>query len=286
MNKLNSKSSSIPAPALGSKKQPSWLRRLDESANQPDGIRFKKVLVLGKAGTGKTTFAGSFPNWLFLDFDKNMRVLSASHPDRIYTHRIPFERGDDVATMIHDVFQSYVEKTGPFAPGEVFSDVETFVVDSVHKMSEWMLYYIVRDVLRKNPAKDKPGFDGYGLIKSTWSELVEQMKDLPAHVVALSGVKTYEKENEGTVEIQPMIDGSYKDVIAHEFGEVYYFERSREGFGEKAVVEYRGYSNIYKKVEMLKTTTPGLPYMFKNPSFTGLYAPLAPLTPTEGGGKQ
>ena len=218
----------------GTKAQPAWMTRIEEIASRPDGLGYKKVLVLGKAGTGKTTFAGSFPNWLFLDFDKNMRVLSDDYPTRVNTHRIPFERGDDVVGMITDILQSSREKTGPFAPEGLFADVNTFVVDSIHKMSDWMLFYIVRDVLRKNPLKDKPGYDGYALIKNVWSQLIEQFKDIPAHVVCLSGVRTNEKEDENTTEVQVMIDGSYKDMIAHEFGEVYYFERALKGFGEKA----------------------------------------------------
>jgi hypothetical protein len=247
---------------------------MEESMAHPDGLMFKKVLVMGKAGSGKTTLAGSFPNWLFLDFDKNMRVLEGVpgvDKDRIASHRIPFSRGDDVVSMLKDILMCAKDKSGPFAPDGVFADVETVVVDSLHKMSDWMLFYIVKEVLKKNPLKDKPGFDGYALIKNVWSDVVELLKDIPMHVVCLSGVRTFEKEDEGTVEMQPMIDGSYKDMIAHEFGEVYYLERAMKGFGQNAVVEYRGYSNIYKNLSMLKTTTPGLPLSFLNPTYKRLY---------------
>lgn len=252
-----------------------WLNSMIAERQQvEDGLNFKKVLVLGKAGTGKTTFASTFPNWLFLDFDKNMRVI----PDveKRQSNRIPFQRGDDIESMVKDIFQSYTEKDGPFAPDGQFSHIETIVIDSVHKMSEWMLFYIVKNVLKKNPKKDKPGFDGYNQLKGSWSEIVEAMKDAPCNIVALSGVRTYEKENEGTIEIQPMIEGAYRDMIAHEFGEVYYFDRESKGFGTKATVDYVGFTNVYKNINMLKTTHKfedgsGLPYMFKNPTYDKLY---------------
>lgn len=251
-----------------------WLNELIARTEEEDGLNYKKTLVLGKAGTGKSTFASTFPGWLFLDFDKNMRVI----PDqqRRLSHRIPFNRGDDIESMVKDILQAYQQKDGPFASNEKWSDVQTIVIDSIHKMSDWMMFYIVKNILKKNPKKDKPGFEGYNLLKTSWSEIVELLKDMPCNIVALSGVKTYEKENEGTIEVQPMLDGSYKDLIAHEFGEVYYFDREVKGFGDKASIQYVGYSNVYKNISMLKSTHKfddgsGIPYKFENPSYNNLY---------------
>jgi len=255
-------------------KKGQWMKKLMDKRDKIDGLDFKKTLVLGKAGTGKTTFASTFPNWLFLDFDKNMRVIPDADKRRQF--RIPFERGDDIESMVKDIFQAFIEKDEPFAPGGEFESVETIVIDSIHKMSDWMMYYIVSNNLKKNPKKDKPGFEGYNQLKNSWSEIVEKMKDAPCNIVALTGVRTYEKENEGTIEIQPMIEGAYRDMIAHEFGEVYYFDRELKGFGDKAVVNYIGYSNIYKNINMLKTTHKfengsSIPYKFNNPTYERLY---------------
>jgi hypothetical protein len=251
-----------------------WLDFVLERKQEIDGLEYKKILGLGKAGTGKTTFASTAPNWLFFDFDKNMRVIP--QVDRRATHRIPFERGDDIETLVKNLFYAFKQKDPPFNEDGLFPDTETIVVDSIHKMSDWLLYYIIKNVLKKDPKTTKPGYDGYKLLKDSWSEIGEAMKDLPCNIIALAGVKSYEKENEGTVEIQPMIDGSYKDLIAHEFGEVYFFDREVKGLGASTTINHVIYTNTYKKVDMLKTTFKypdgtGLPYKVMNPTYDRLF---------------
>src|SRR6056297_1926497 len=112
-----------------------WLQTLIDKRDTIDGLSFKKVLVLGKAGTGKTTFASTFDDYLFLDFDKNMRVIPDAKKRSKF--RIPFQRGDDIESMVKDIFTSFMEKEGPFAPDGEFADVKTIVIDSIHKMSDW-----------------------------------------------------------------------------------------------------------------------------------------------------
>lgn len=256
------------------KKKPAYLKRLEEMKHVSDGLNFKKGLYMGEAGVGKTTLSATFPNWLFMDFDKNMRVIPDT--DRRETHRFPFQRGDDIETLVKDILLSAKEGTGMFAEGELWSDVQTIVFDSIHKMSDWLLFYIVKNVLKKDPKKDKPGFDGYGLLKNSWQEIVELMKDVPFHVVCLSGVRTFTKEDEGTIEVQPMIEGSFRDMIAHEFGEVYYLTRETTGVGKDKKIQYVGYSNVYKNIRMLKSTHvfpdgSHIPSRFINPTYERLY---------------
>ena len=255
--------------AISQKRAFPWLeKKMEELKSFEDGLKYKKVLVMSKAGGGKTTFAGTFPNWLLLDFDKNARVLEALGDDatkRLETHRIPFSRGDDVETGLTQTMMAFMQKEGPFAEGGEWSDVETIIIDSIHKYVSFLAYYIQTSVLRKK-ATDKMGYDGWGLLKTSLETLGELIKDVPCHVVSTCGVKTYDKDD-GSQEVQTMIDGSYKDLISHEYGEVYYFDRQfRNG-----KVDYKGYSNIYLNVKMLKSTTPGLPREFTNPTFKRLY---------------
>ena len=245
-----------------------WLdKKLEELKTFEDGLRYKKVLAMGKAGCGKTTFAGTFPNWLLLDFDKNSRVLEKldGGSERLETHRIPFQRGDDVETGLMQTFQAFRNKEGPFAPGEQWGDVETIIIDSIHKYVAFLGHYIQTTILRKKAA-EKMGYDGWGLLKSSLEVLGEVIKDIPCNVVSTCGVKTFDRDD-GSQEVMTMIDGSYKDLIAHEYGEVYYFDRVlRNG-----KVDYIGHSNVFGNVKMLKTTLPYLPTTFKNPTYQRLY---------------
>lgn len=251
------------------KKSLPWLdKKLKELEHFEDGLGYKKVLVMGRAGSGKTTFAGSFPNWLILDFDKNTRVLEElddAFAERLRTHRIPFSRGDDVETGVKQTLQAFKEKIGPFAPGEQWDDVETIIIDSIHKYVAFLGFYILTKIFNK-PETKKMGYDEWGLLKSSLEKLGELIKDVPCHVVATCGVKTYDKDD-GTQELMAMIDGAYRDLIAHEYGEVYYFDRIKRGSG----VRYRGYSNVYGNIKMLKSTTKSLPEEFENPTYERLY---------------
>ena len=245
-----------------------WLeKKLEELKTFEDGTFYKKVMVMSKAGGGKTTFAGTFPNWLLFDFDKNSRVLEAlpNGLDRLKTHRLPFSRGDDVETGLIQTMMAYMAKEGPFADGEIWSDVQTIVIDSIHKYASFLATYIQTVTLRKK-ASEKMGYDGWGLLKGSLETLGELIKDVPCHVVSTCGVKTFDRDD-GTQEVMAMIDGSYKDLISHEYGEVYYLDRvMRSG-----TVLYKGYSNIFGNIKMLKTTTPYLPREFVNPTFQRLY---------------
>ena len=254
------------AVTIGVKREAEWLSRYKEP--KKDGLDYKKILILGKPGTGKTTFSATAPNPLFLDFDKGMRTI----PDKELREkwRIPFQRGDHIDLFMKDIFQQALNREGEFAPGGLFESRETLVVDSLHKMASFIAHDILI-TLRKDVEKDKLGYEGYDILKRQMEKLVEIAKDIPMHVIFTTGVKTIEDENEHIVEVQPMIEGSYRNIIAHEFGEVYYFER-KAMIGKKEA-EYLGYSNVYKNLAILKSTnkSPEVPYSFPITSFEALY---------------
>ena len=141
------------------------------------------VLVYGKSGTGKTSFACSFPKPYVFDFDKGM--LS--------------QRGRDVE---FDTFSSYQEFEFKLAELQRECEFETLVLDSVTTMQEYLLDKILVANRRQMPTMNE------------WNILIAELKDLfmrltkmVNHLVVVAHEQLIQDEITGEVLIQPLIVG-------------------------------------------------------------------------------
>jgi hypothetical protein len=142
-----------------------------------DDTTYVKTLVYGASGTGKTVFAGSFPNPCIVDCENGWKSIKAVHG---YTPAIvPVKSKADIVA-------AYTE----LAKGE--HGFHTVVVDSLTDLQQ----YIVNDVMDRNPtrrrdSKDVPAQMDWMEAGRIMEKMIYLLRDLPMHVVFIAGERTF-----------------------------------------------------------------------------------------------
>lgn len=191
-----------------------------------------RVLVLGRGGAGKTTFASTAPNPLWLNTDFGMSTVGRE------PNKLCFKKGESVLKFTYGFLSALEKKAGPFAEGGIYSDRESIIIDSLHKLSELIFHEIIRD-LNGNP-KDKSSFDSreaYRLLLFHLTEIIDRFKTIDYHLIVTCGVGTKEQKEAGLQKSDterillnmPLIEGQYREKVQYEFDEVYLAEAVPKG---------------------------------------------------------
>ncbi len=183
-----------------------------------------KILVLGDYGTGKSRFASTFPEPIFLfDFDRG--AVGYAHrkvyvPDYLLTE-----------TPVQQVFQSMERDLDLLIKGEhPEGKFETVVLDSLTTlMKEAMNLAITKKPL---PPDTPPVWNvHYPLVKVYVDRILDRIRRLPTHVVVIGHVDYQRNEITGEILATPSITGNLKTYIPAIFDEVYFADvvQTREG---------------------------------------------------------
>lgn len=177
-----------------------------------------KVLACGPSGTGKTLFAGGFPNPFFIDFDKGMLTLHGTNVD----------------------YKTITEwtKVGPLV-NELAEDKEhdTLVFDSATRMSRLLMLRIQE--LNKVQGKGQkhlaglgapPSVPEYGIWFNNMVELLDDVMAIDKHIIFTAHLDLIKDEDSGElIGIFPLIPTKLRFQIGDYFDEVYRFYVDREG---------------------------------------------------------
>lgn len=210
-----------------------WAGRIDRyGSDHKIGMR---VLIYGPYGKGKTTFAGTFPNPLFLDMElgENIRVSEQHHP---YIYISP---GVVYNTLV-SVLRDWINQRDVFDPdGGPYADRRTIVIDSWTKLNQFLLMEIAAGEGRQVDETNATPRD-YLLLSSRQNEIMVLLKELAyrqainAVITALPKVEGDEMENlkrddnsskaYGQVVGMPHLLGSFRRLIGADTQEVYYID--------------------------------------------------------------
>lgn len=227
-----------------------------------DDIKNQKmrVLVYGSMGSGKTQFASTFPNPVFIDTDKGGMTLRKN--------KIPFIPCYETKGIVNRVFsilRSAESKTGAFGPDGVFATCETLVLDSISVFSNSGLGDYLWSA-GKNPMESKASFDEYGKLLNTQIELGKMLKRLSSNynIVVTSLVDVNKDEMTGAMYGGPLLVGQYRQLIGADFDEVYYLttEGTKDSINH---VAFTAKTNIYDAKTRIE-----LPYKIVNPTYDQL----------------
>jgi len=237
-----------------------WLEDLgyyDDIKNQK-----MRVLIYGPMGAGKTTFASTFAEPLFIDTDKGGMSLRGKH-----AKFIPCYESKGIVRRVFEILKAAESKTGPFAPDGDLAGVQTLVLDSVSVLSNAMLCdYIIG--LGKDPMQTKPSFDEYGKLLNTQIELGKTFKRLSTmyNIVVTALVDVNKDEMTGAMYGGPLLVGQYRQLIGADFDEVYFAATEGTKDSVKHVL-YTAKTGIYDAKSRM-----GLAYRVENPDASKMYS--------------
>lgn len=157
-----------------------------------------KVLVYGANGTGKTTFAGSFPRPYFFDFDGGMLSLAGSDID-------------------YDTFLSYDKAIGMLHRIEKDS-FQTIVFDSMTRMSD-LLMDSVQSI--NHTRGRQPTLPEYGAFLTRMRNDLISILKIDKNIVFTAHEELFRDEVTGEVFCLPLLIGKMRHRIGLYFDEVY-----------------------------------------------------------------
>lgn len=239
-----------------------WCTELGSTQDSADIVR---CLVYGDTGVGKTRFAGTFPNPLFIDADKGTRTLKdVDYP------LIPIQRGDRVFNKMMDILVAFDTKVFPKGLEEKFEQTETLVIDSASVVADLILAeamkYPPQGLVSQNRLTKKPEWDHYDVVGARMDELIRRALDLPMNLVVTAGQKLDKDQITGGYVGQPDIVGGYRNKIGHAFDEFFYFGNEvKDG-----ALKYFAYTGKYRY--FAAKSRDGREYRIENPTYENLYA--------------
>ena len=173
-----------------------------------------KVLVYGKSGTGKTTFACGFPKPFVFDFDGGM--LS--------------QRGKDIE---YDTFTSWSSFQAKLQQLQGHCPYETIVLDSVTTMQEYMM----KDILTVNK-RTEPTLHEWGRLVDGLQALFMQLTKMANHLVVVAHEQVLQDEVTSEILVLPLIVGKkLPGQIPLWFDEVYRSQTATDSKTGKAVYQ-------------------------------------------------
>ena len=144
-----------------------------------------KILVYGDSGSGKTYFAGTFPEPIFLDLEDGMRSLLQLNKDIKRYPRNPA----DVITEIAQVRKFY-DTVRAIKPSE--APFKTIVIDSLNELQILIMEQSIKTNTANRIYDDQPTQGDYGKLARDMQVLVRMFVKLPYNIIFIAGAKERE----------------------------------------------------------------------------------------------
>jgi hypothetical protein len=144
-----------------------------------------KILVYGDSGSGKTYFAGTFPEPLFLDLEDGMRSLLQLKRN---IKRYPKNPSQNITSL--DEVKSFYQLVRKMNPET--APFKTIVIDSLNELQILVLDNSIKTTQTQRIYDDQPTQGDYGKLARDMQTLVRLFIKLPYNIVFIAGAKERE----------------------------------------------------------------------------------------------
>lgn len=141
-----------------------------------------KILVYGDSGSGKTYFAGTFPDPLFLDLEDGMRSLLQLDKNIKRYPKDPSQTITEIAQVkaFYDTVKKIKPSEAPF---------KTIVLDSLNELQILVLEQSIKNNQVNRIYDDQPTQGDYGKLARDMQVLVRLFIKLPYNIIFVAGCK-------------------------------------------------------------------------------------------------
>lgn len=173
-----------------------------------------KVLIYGGSGTGKTTFAGTFPKPYFFDFDGGMLTLKGKDVEYdTYVDKNPAGR----PTAWSD-FEAKI--TSLYEAGRDQFPYESVIIDSMTTLQECCMRYIQYN---NRSASKMPTLQEWGMLIDKLQDTLYKVTSLDCNVVVTAHEQVIQDDLTSEILVLPLISGKkLPDRLPLWFDEVYH----------------------------------------------------------------
>jgi hypothetical protein len=196
-------------------------------SNYSTSDAFVRALLQGPPGSGKTTIATQFPKPYIADLDMNLAGPLRHLKTTNKTLPIGYDVIDrDETGKEIDPSLRYVRLAKCLQDAVVNPDIETIVVDSATKLSD----YIQAEVLRQQNKKQMTIQD-WGFYLALWKQFISQMSVQRKHFVLIAHERVEKDELDQSLKYFVMIPGQMGNIIGSLFTDVWRAEvEEKPGF--------------------------------------------------------
>jgi hypothetical protein len=185
-----------------------------------------KVMSVGESGTGKSSFAASFPTPGFV-FDFGNEIISYRGKD------FDYEQYELNATGWAKYERDFVNVKKAVSEGKYY----TVVVDNVSAMTDLAMEKALQ-LDPKRSATNGPIWNvHYGMVKNLMEGRLRQLINLNCNLVLIAHIDTQKDENGAIIGVEPSMTGSLSADVPAYFHEVYYHSTRKEGGDTKWLVQ-------------------------------------------------
>lgn len=167
----------------------------------PHQAQWRKLLIYGEAGVGKTVFASTAPNPIFLDAEDGMQSV------RRKVARAPIQKWQDV----QNVFALLVQGQHPY---------QTAVLDSLPEFLKLAMDNVVSAYPKRRDYATQPTVGDWGKALADFDHMIRAFKSLPMHLILTCSPATKQYASDF---IRPQLSGRkttrevcrYMDIIGY-----------------------------------------------------------------------
>jgi phage nucleotide-binding protein len=175
---------------------------IKKSSEQLENSVVINTLIYGQPGIGKTTFALSAPKPLIIDCDGGLnRINQLDMQDNI-----PVKSWEDILSIKDENLTHY----------------DTIIIDTVGKALDFLTDYLVKNNPKLGKADGSLGLNGYGALKTTFSQYLKSLRLLGKNIVLIAHDKEEKKGDE--IIIRPDIVGGSLPVVLRDMDMIGYCE--------------------------------------------------------------
>ena len=234
-----------------------------------DLVSHVRLLVLGGYGTGKSYFAATAPEPIFLmDFDKGAVGYAGR---KVYVPDVFFQ-SDIRATVLWNSVEQELDAIlkGNHPAGEF----KTIVLDSLTTATSLAL----KMSLEKRPAPpDSPPVWNihYPMAKVFLDRLFDKLKKAGCHVIVIGHIEYDKDETTGEILASPAVTGKLKAYIPALFDEVYFSDIIQTKEGPQYILRL-GPQGFKRARSRLRTIAPSIPESIPN-NWEALWGHIEPV---------
>lgn len=173
-----------------------------------DRDEFVRLLVYGAQGVGKTTWAASAPNPVFLDYENSSETLRGTPLENVPLAGTRKELANP------DNVLDFIKSNNPY---------DTYIIDSVTSMNDTLLMEHMRGVSGRD--KDLALFGDFRKMNNVLKRIFYELITVKKNVVLIAHQKTWrDTETNKVLEYRPRLPPEAEDAITRLVNEVFYLE--------------------------------------------------------------